>query len=351
MSGWNRTSLKGVVKTKAFWLRYGLCFAQILVIVAYLLPWERLYPGAPYPDYGLLEWMHSRLAHDLSASQAFFIASLISCFMAAIISLALTLPALTGREGCAAFLRSSSILSSLAIVGPLLFLHRCQPPPVGRVDLSHPWLLFEDTAIGLYIALLSGLTACVLLLILYRDACKTSRDRSQMRESPLARIRVTTFSFAYLFIIVTCCVTTVVGFFLTWNAGSASGWVGDPLLYSNSGSEISPAMYLVPLAAVLYTWLFILDTYITKPKSLALDQASQNLLVIAFALTLFWGLAFGEYRFFGVDTPLFVAKLQLGWYLCVISQLILLVSAVSSYDIHFAAAAHHKPQRLKGASE
>jgi len=350
MRGWNRTSLKSAVKTKTFWLRYCLVLAQILVTVAYLLPWRRFYSGLPYPDRELLEWMYSELTHDPSTSQAFFIASLITCFMAAIISLILTLLALIRREELAPVLRVSSMFSSLAIVGPLLYLHWCMPWPFGSADLSHLWPAITEMLIGWYIALLSGSVACALSLMLYRDARKASR------ESTLARIHGTIFSCVHLLIIVICCAVIVAGFFLTWNAGFSTGpglseWRDDIFPYSNSGFEISLLMYLVPFASALYTGLLIFDMFVRKATNLKSRQLSQNLLIVAFGLTLFWGLAFGEYRFFGVDTPLFVAKLQLGWYLCVISQLIMLVSAVSFHNLHFTTMAHRKPLHFKGAWE
>lgn len=350
MSGWKRISHRGAVKTKAFWLRYGLCLAQVLVIVAYFLPWERVYAQVPYPG-GLLETMYSELTHNPTQLKALFNASLIVCFTAAIISFLLAMFVLTKKREHASVLRASSMLTSLAIVGPLFFLHWYLPWPIGSTDLSHLWPLISEMAIGWYIALFSGLVAFVLALYLYHEACRALREDSDLREGRLSRIRKTTFLIASFLIIVIGGIAIVTGFLLTWNSGSASSMYGQTS-YSNSGFETSLLMYLVPIAAVLSSSLLILSLFAAKIKNPVSSHAVLNIQIIAFGLTLFWGLAFGEYcsgtAYFGA---VFAAKLQVGWYLCVIGQSIMLVFMLLVHRVRSAALNNDMALPSKSTSE
>jgi hypothetical protein len=333
MSGWKRISHREAIKTKAFWLRYGMCLAQVLVIVAYFLPWERVYAQVPYPS-GLLETMYSELTHNPTQLKALFNASLIVFFTAAIISFLLTMFVLTKKREHASVLRASWMLSSLAIVGPLLFLHWYLPWPIGSTDLSHLWPLITEMAIGWYVALFSGLVTFVLALYLYHEACRASREDSDLGDGRLPRTRKTTFLVASFLVIVIGCIAIVAVFFMVWNSGSASSMYGQTS-YSNSGFETSLLMYLVPIAAVLSSSLLILGLFAGRTKNPVFSQAVLNTLIVAFALTLFWGVVFGEYRHLTVS-HLFTAELQLGWYLCVISQFIVLSALFLYHRLWFA---------------
>lgn len=317
-------------------------------MVAYFLPWERVYAQPPYPD-GLLATMYSELTHNPTQLEALFNASLIVCFIAAIVSFLLAMFVLTKKREHASVLRASSMLGSLAIVGPLLFLHWYLSWPIGSTDLSQLLHLITEMAIGWYIALFSGLVAFVIALYLYHEACKASNGDSDLREGRLSRIRKTAYLIASFLVIIIGCITTVAGFLLTWNSGSASSMYGQ-ISYSNNGFEISLLMYLVPIAAVLSSSLLILSLFTGKTKNPVSSHAVLNILIVAFALTLFWGLAFGEYRSIMVGGVL-VAKLQVGWYLCVIGQSIMLVFMLLVHRVRSAALGNDMALPSKSVSE
>ena len=348
MSGWKRIHHRGAVETKTFWLHYGLCLAQVLVLVAYFLPWELVYGDLTYKI--LINWAYSRLTHDLPTNQAFFMVSLITCFMASIASFLITVFMLAMNRRYILALRASSSLTSLAVVGPLLYIHHVSWPD--GLDLSNLSPAIGEMASGWFIALFSGSAAFLLTLYMYHVSCKSVQGSRNTIRPSLARLHRTPLVWVSILIVVFGCVITAVGFFLTWNSGSAYIFWGDRhVSYSISGFETSPLMYLVPIAAVLSSSLLILSLFTGKVKNPVSSQAVLNILIVAFALTLFWGLAFGEYRFFGVDLPLSVAKLQVGWYLCVIGQSIILAFMLLVHRVRSAALINDMALPSKSISE
>ncbi|MCJ2512186.1 MAG: hypothetical protein LN409_02375 [Candidatus Thermoplasmatota archaeon] len=267
--------------------------------------------------------------------------------MAAIISFLLTVFMLAMNRGQVLALRASSLLASLAVVGPLLYIHRLLSWPLGS-DLSDLSPAIGEMAIGWFIALLSGSAACVLALYLYHEVCESSGIDCDSREHPPVKSYGTPLSFASIFIVTFGAVTTVTGFFLTWNSGSASTIMGQDS-WSNNGFEVSPLMYLVPVAGVVSCALLILSLFVRKTRSPVLFLATQNLLIVTLALTLFWGVAFGEFRFIGVGM-VFAAKLSLGWYLCVIGLSIMLVSLFLHQRFRSTASGSRKIWRSNSTS-
>lgn len=340
--------MKGTVKAKAFWLRYCLALAQVLVIVAYFLPWERIYASISYA--GPLELLYPSLMDGPSSGLTFYTAiALFICFTAAIISLLLSMFAIAKKREHTVALRASSMLNSLALAGPLLYVHWELPWPIGSADLSVLWSALDEMVIGWFIALFSGSAACLLTLGMYHEACKSNDgNRNSIRLSP-AKSHTASLFWVSIPIIVFGCAITVAGFFLAWNSGSASSLYGQSP-YSNNGSEVSPLVYLVLVIAVLSTALVILCLFVRKMSGLVILQFAQDLLIVTLALTLFWGLVFGEYRTMTVGA-VFAAKLQLGWYLCVIGQLIMLTSVILFHYFQYGAPGDRKIWRLKSNSE
>jgi len=273
--------------------------------------------------------------------------SLIICFTAAIISFLLTVFMLAMNRRQVLALRASSLLTSLAVVGPLLYIHRLLSWPLGS-DLPDLSPAIDEMAIGWFIALLSGSAACVLALYLYPEVCESSGTDCDSREHPPAKPYGTPLSLASIFIVTFGAVITVTGFFLTWNSGSASTIMGQDS-WSNNGFEVSPLMYLVPVAGVVSCALLILSLFVRETRSPVFLQATQNLLIVTLALTLFWGVAFGEFRFIGVGV-VFAARLSLGWYLCVIGLSILLVSLFLHQRFRSTASGSRKIWRSKSTS-
>lgn len=346
---WSREALATAVRTRAFWIRYGLCLVQVLVIVAYFLPWGRTYAGNPYPPSGLLEWMYSAFTHDPTTHETFFIASLLTCLVAAVISLVMVVIALTKSREHASALRVSSMFSSFAVVGPLLYLHRYLPWPLGSGDLSHLWPLITEMSIGWYIALSSGSATCVLALILCHDACKAPEGGTVKGRGASFRVQSTTFVLACLLVVVAGCVTAVIGFLMTWSSGSVYGLGGGDEYWSNEGLQVSPVMHIVPIAAVLSIGLTMLSLSIIRMRNKVFAQVAENLMILTLALTLFWGPAFGDFDPVGID-QVWVGRLQLGWYLCVIGQSAILVFMFLLDRFWYVASSDNRALRLDGVS-
>ena len=320
MSGWKRISPRRAFKERAFWLHHGLILAQVFVIVAYFLPWRQSIDGTIY-DEGLLEWIHIRLTHNPSMSQVYLSVSLIVCLGMAIISSLFTLVSFVKKERRASAMRASSMLNSIAFVGPVLYLHRFLPQSgSGWTELSHS---IDGVGGGWFIALVCGLTASLLSLCLYRDACKCGDVDCNSKELGHNLSSVTRFFIAPVFMIV-----TILGFFLPWSCGSMTSWWAQ-VSWSVSGFEVSILMYVVPSASVLFLTSSMIGDIIGKVDSRVFSQAAHNLVAFAFALTLTWGLAFGEYRSMIPDAYR-IASLQLGWYLCTSGLLSMLVIALVS---------------------
>ncbi|UCE91307.1 MAG: hypothetical protein JSV90_07810 [Methanobacteriota archaeon] len=247
-------------------------------------------------------------------------ASLIICFMAAIVSFLVTIVSFVKEERRASAMRASSMLNSIALAGPALYLHSFLPQSESSwAELSHS---IDEVGGGWFLALLGGLTASLLSLCMYRDAFKCGEVACHSKELGHSWSSMTRFFIAPILMIV-----TILGFFLPWSSGSVTSWWAQ-VSWSVSGFEVSILMYSVPAAAVLFFAPSFINDIVGKADLRIFSQAAHSLVAFTFALTLTWGLAFGEYGSMVPDVYR-NASLQLGWYLCTIGLLVMLVIALA----------------------
>lgn len=319
----SRASRRNHFNARTFWLRYGLCLAQVLVVVAYLLPWERVYADFTYE--GLISWVYSRLTHDPSTHQALLMVSLIICFMAAIVSFLITIIVFVKKNERTSALRASSMLTSIALAGPLLWIHGHLPQSgSGLSELSHS---ISEVGIGWFIAVLCGSAAC--LLSVYISCGVGGRTEKGVLSKEHSRCEP---SVACFFLMPVFMIVTILGFFLPWSSGSMTSWWSQ-FTWSVSGFEVSPLMYLVPVAASMSVVSLIPGDSVDMMRGRVFSELAGNLLAVSFALTLFWGLAFGEADSLVPDAYR-NADLQLGWYLCTLGLLVMFVCMLLPYGPH-----------------
>lgn len=340
MAGWKWGSLKGAVKTKAFWLHYGLALAQTLVVAAYFLPWRGYH--STYYHHPLIEWLYPRLMDGQSEGVALFV-----CFVAAVTSLLLFMFTVVKKGEHVAALRVSSMLNSLALVGPLLYIHLVLPADgSGWRDLMSA---IDEMAAGWFLALFASSIAGLLALYIYLEACR-SRERDHDSNLLLrAKSPKTTLILASFLIISIGGIVAIVGFFLSWNGGVISSlWFNHS--WSNYGFEVSVLMYLALIGVVLCFVLLILSFFVRQTMSLAFLQTAENFLIVGLALTLSWGLVLGNLSVFIPDYYL-NAELQPGWYLCVIGQSTMLVFMLLVHRVWFTALNNDMALPSKNSSE
>jgi len=316
MRGWDRTSLKGAVKRKAFWFRYCLCLAQILVIVAYFLPW---FDGRYSIDEGPVIWV-SKIAtpvpdHILPA----FIA-IIFGFAAALSSLVLVEGSCLFRPNSVRMFQAASLLNGLAIACALLY-----PPGWYPAYWPDVWDAVMHAGIGWYMALIFGFGASILALLTYNEIDKSAESRSIPEGISLRRYRESPSSWAVMFLVVAGVALVLRGFFLVWGSGTIH-ILNSFRTWSSSGVESSPAMSLVPIAALSVLTVLVIDQVLTDRRMGLPRLAASSAFATAFALILLWGYATYEQQWSTGDPYGFyssIVQLHYGWYLCVAGELII----------------------------
>jgi hypothetical protein len=311
MRGWNRTSFKDAVKTKALWLRYCLCLAQVLVVVAYFLPW---FDGRWSIDEGPIIWACSVAAIPIPSHILPAFVVIILGLAAALLSLVLIAMTCLLRSNSVRMLSTASLLNSLAIACPLFY-----PPGWDPSYWPDTWDAVRYASAGWYMALLLGFVVGLLILRMYNGIDRPDRIRYPVEGVPLRLFPAlggVTLLFAAGMIL------AVDGLFHIWGSGtvyilqSFSSW-------SSSGLESSPAMILVPIAAISVLTVFVLDRVFDDGRMGVFQLAAHSAFVTAFALSLLWGFATYEQQWstgdpYGSYTS--VVQLHSGWYQCIIGE-------------------------------
>lgn len=246
--------------------------------------------------------------------------SLLVCLATAVISFSLIAYGTIRSERVLTVLRTSSLLNSVAIAGPLLYTHIQIWP---NSSLGDFWSAIGDLGIGWYVALICGIAAGLLIIREY-DVASSSIQTGYPSEMRTTSKHSDVYYLLALGLAIAAGVAAIGGFLSTWTSGSVgSFWAEDS--WSTPGFEVSPLMYLIPAAVIISCALAAMTLSIGEIRGSVLLLIAQNLMITSCALTLSWGITFGEF-----DAPIpdmFTrSQLQSGWYVCVISQLILLVS-------------------------
>lgn len=189
--------------------------------------------------------------------------------------------------------------------------------------------------------MIAGSAACLLAMYMYIESSRAFIRAGLQKTSPFP---------ASILIIAFGGIVAMVGFFLSWNSGSTSSLWFDTVSWSNYGFEVSVPMYLIPIGVVLSFMLLILNLSVRQMMSLVFLQITQNFLTVGLALALFWGLAFGEFEALIPDYYI-KAKLQPGWYLCMIGELMMIVPMLLGRRFREAASGNLKSLNQQGAAE
>jgi len=297
-------------------LYYGLALLQALVLAGYFLPWYQDTDGMLMKVYSDLTHISSEMAKELGVL-------LIACFVVMAVSLALTSYVVVSNRRRTQVLRVSSLLTSLALAGPLIYLQ-------SLLQFRPEWFDLSDRlghmGLGWFLVLLLCVGATLLALYMFKQTFGAPEQASIPAQRLTGGSNRASYHVILMVLFASGIVIAVVGYFQTWSSGTFFTIFGTTTL-SKSGVDEAPLMCLVLSATVLALALFLLDQLTRCGSGQVFLLAAQSVLVVGLTLTVFWGVILGDYEL--TYRGLFGrATLQPGWYMCLSGQVLALICLV-----------------------
>lgn len=322
--------LRGVGASR---LHVGIFVAQALVAVSYFVSWHRFATDA------LMVRVYSQLTHDPASHTLVLMVTLIVCFVATVAGAMFT--AYSGfSRGSPSHVRASSLLNSVAIAAPLMYL---QTSLGLNSDWSDLFQALSSMGVGWFMAMSFGTSAGAGTLYLLYRVCGPTGEGHAARERRLARPYGLSAYLASAAVVILGTLMVVIGFYQTWYSGTFTSIWRSTGFWSYTGIETSVLMFVVPACSALASALFIASRWMGRGKRLVCQLACESLLLTCLSLVVSWGLFFCDAHMGASDFFLSVDKLGIGWYLSVVGLLAAFVCALV-YDTSQPDALRRRPR-------
>lgn len=303
-----------------------LAFALGIAILGYALPWE---------DYGgeLLGWVIDGLANpeSHSAASVYLRMSLIASFAALVLSLALTVSAFAWPARRGVVIHGSSVCSSAATAGPLVYVMAILLAPSDWSDFSHltgELIVSPSLGVGWLLALAGASSAGVLSVLAYYAVLARQpgtqppgRDCSRTPKWP----RTSDMMMAPMVIGVVACLAS---FYTPWVSGETlTVWEDTGRTWSYSGQDIFLGL-LVPVSASAALIIGALSLHIGRSPGRVLMLNAQNVTAAALAMLVGFGAVLSKMDLDARSVMFRNVQLDLGWYLGVAGLVTMLASSL-----------------------